>query len=98
MSCLTKSHMLNVAIKKAVKLHRPLLGSGWDILVSVVTDEVKLFVMSGLVCLFIDSAGIPAADGSEMQGIQLFEQGSFPPGFDSFIVSGNTHSHASESK
>lgn len=58
--------MLHVAIKQAVKLHHLLLVSGWDILVFVVTDQVKLFVMDGLVRSFIDSAGIPAADGTEV--------------------------------
>lgn len=58
--------MLHAAIKQALKLHHRLLGSGWDILVSVVTDQVKLFVMDGLVCSFIDSAGIPAAEGTEV--------------------------------
>lgn len=56
--------MLHVAIKQAVKLHHHLLCSGWDTLVFVVTDQVQLFVMDGLVCSFIDSAGIPAADGT----------------------------------
>lgn len=58
--------MLHVAIKQAVKPHHHLLGSGWDILFFVVTDQVKLFVTDGLLCSFIDSTGIPAADGTEV--------------------------------
>lgn len=56
--------MLHVAIKQAVKLHHHLLCSGWDILGFVVTDQLQLLVMDGLVCSFIDSTGIPAADGT----------------------------------
>jgi len=43
--------MLCVAVKQAVKPHRRLLDSGWSVLVFVVTDQVKLFVMEGLVCV-----------------------------------------------
>lgn len=58
--------MLHVAIKQAVKLHHHLLSSGWDILFFVVTGQVKLFVMRGWLCSFIDSTGTPAADGTEV--------------------------------
>lgn len=36
-----------MAIKQAVTQHRRLLNSGWDILVFVVTDQMKLFVTAG---------------------------------------------------
>lgn len=75
--------MLHVAIKQAVKLHHHLLSSGRDILVFVVTDQVKLFVMDGLVCSFIDSAGIHVADGTEVPypGHPVVRAGQIPTRF-----------------
>lgn len=47
-----------MAIKGAVNPRHHLLDAGQGVLVFVVTEQVKLFVMDGLVCSFIHFTGI----------------------------------------